>query len=613
MANDRQHWQKALHTLKQYASPRASELERELSSVRSDYTRLGLRASALASERDTLSRKLADADRHIESLHEELEAGARQRAEFDRRLDALGSELDQLRQHNQTLESRLAERDGLVDRLEAGRDRDQARIASLNRELEQTREREQRLQGRLEAQQAEHGREMRRLRDLLDRVQEQQQELLQRHVREVEGLRPGEASQGSAVAGGRTRPALLFGVPLLLGALASAATIDFSDADPASTASADVAEVSPLPEDFSTTAAMPLVGLKPRPLAVQLASLQAGTQPAPPAAPAAVRQTTAPVSKAEEPAPAWGPGGPSLLMDKAVRALRVAKPGFDPAVQQLQRDLLVLGFDIGEADGLKGRRTVQALEEFRRLYLPRETADSTQGGDEDSLVAVIGQFAEQARRDGDRYHVKPAVAAAVRLASERTGVEFGFLMELAAAESNFNPLSRSSESSAAGLFQYTRETWLKDVKSFGEQVGLDFYASKVEYYVDRKGRRRPMIKERDVYRHVLDLRFNPRVSALVAAASIKRNRERLAFSLDRQPGRTDIYLTHFLGPQGAISFLKTLDRNPQRIAGELFPRAAASNQDIFGSGSDKPRTLSEVYQIFDRKFNTDRFKDLNPG
>jgi hypothetical protein len=103
------------------------------------------------------------------------------------------------------------------------------------------------------------------------------------------------------------------------------------------------------------------------------------------------------------------------------------------------------------------------------------------------------------------------------------------------------------------------------------------------------------------------------VSALIAAASVQANIEKLAFSLDREPGRTDIYLSHFLGPQGAISFLKVLDRNPERIAGEAFPRAAAFNQSIFESKSRKPRTVTEVYEIFDRKFNTERFKDWNPS
>jgi hypothetical protein len=252
---------------------------------------------------------------------------------------------------------------------------------------------------------------------------------------------------------------------------------------------------------------------------------------------------------------------------------------------------------------------LQAMEEFRLLYLPEQET-----GDDHHLASVINAFAELAREDAKQFRIDSGVLSAIRLSSRRTGVDFAFLMELAATESNFDAASTSSlGSSAAGLYQFTHDTWLNAIKAHGDKYGLGAYASQVEYFINSRGRRRPMIEHQDIYQHVLDLRFNPRVSALIAAASVQANIEKLAFSLDREPGRTDIYLSHFLGPQGAISFLKVLDRNPERIAGEAFPRAAAFNQSIFESKSRKPRTVTEVYEIFDRKFNTERFKDWNPS
>ena len=72
-------------------------------------------------------------------------------------------------------------------------------------------------------------------------------------------------------------------------------------------------------------------------------------------------------------------------------------------------------------------------------------------------------------------------------------------------------------------------------------------------------------------------------------------------------------MTYFFGASGAISFLKTLYENPDRIADEVFPRAAKNNQTIFRQKSSKPRTVAEIYKMFQRKFSTTRYKDANPS
>jgi hypothetical protein len=79
-----------------------------------------------------------------------------------------------------------------------------------------------------------------------------------------------------------------------------------------------------------------------------------------------------------------------------------------------------------------------------------------------------------------------------------------------------------------------------------------------------------------------------------------------------KPDRTELYLTHFLGPDGAVSFLKTLDENPRTFAVDLFPEAAQSNRSIFNPQTCEPRTLTEVYQVFSEKFHTSRYEDRIP-
>ena len=314
----------------------------------------------------------------------------------------------------------------------------------------------------------------------------------------------------------------------------------------------------------------------------------------------------------------FGPGtldrrGPPLLMPDELPLQPAGALRFDPQVKALQTNLMTLGFTIGQpnADGLHGPQTQRALEEFKLLYFP--LTDQAEMPDNAQLLAAVDKYASQAREDEQQYHIDSGVLAAIRLGSLRTGVEFSFLMELAAVESTFDPSSRAPGSSAAGLFQFRGSTWLESVKVHGAKYGIGKYAEQVEFVVDTDGQRRPVIHDPRLAQHVLDLRYNPRIAALLAAEFVSKNMRRLSSSLEREPGRTELYLSHFLGTRGAISFLRVLDRDPDEIAGEIFPVAARSNRNIFHAGESKPRTMAEVYEIFSRKFNTTRYAEGNPG
>lgn len=294
----------------------------------------------------------------------------------------------------------------------------------------------------------------------------------------------------------------------------------------------------------------------------------------------------------------WGP--PLLLSADASDA---PTAGFDAVVQRQQQGLLALGFDIGEADGFSGPRTRQALYEFRSLYL--SGLEKQPSGI--ALAAIIRNYADLARSDARSFGIDQGVLAAIRLSSVRTGIEFSYLMKLAAVESNFDPVSKSSASSATGLYQFTRDTWLNTIRTHGDKYGLAAYADRIEYTVDRNGYQRPLVRDKAVYEHLMALRNNPRVSAMMAAESVKDSVRRLTRSFDRKPTEADLYLTHFFGTDGAISFLKALDKTPDAPAVDIFPAAAQSNQDIFHPKTCKPRTVDEVYELFGQKFNNWQF------
>ena len=96
----------------------------------------------------------------------------------------------------------------------------------------------------------------------------------------------------------------------------------------------------------------------------------------------------------------------------------------------------------------------------------------------------------------------------------------------------------------------------------------------------------------------------------MAAETVRDSEQLLAHSFDRKPSQTDLYLTHFLGNDAAITFLRSLEQRPNVHALELFPEAANSNRHIFHPSSSGPRTVDEVYALFDTKFSTRRYDDF---
>jgi peptidoglycan hydrolase-like protein with peptidoglycan-binding domain len=280
---------------------------------------------------------------------------------------------------------------------------------------------------------------------------------------------------------------------------------------------------------------------------------------------------------------------------------------YEPDIRELQNGLIALGFDLGIAkpNGELGIKTRQALEEFRQFYLPQddEQADLVS----ESLAALILKSADRARLDAARFNIGSDVLAAIRLGSIRTGVDFSFLMELARVESNFNPAARAPRSSATGLYQFKDHDWLEAIRAFGAEYGLQAYATRVKPVSDTGHEQQPIVRD-PLQLEVLALRLNPRLSTLMIAETIRRNVPILSSKIGHEPGRTELYLAHYLGLDGALKFLELLDKAPATIAGDVFPEEAANNPGVFQGAQHQQRTVAEVYRWLDSKFNTTRYK-----
>ena len=119
-----------------------------------------------------------------------------------------------------------------------------------------------------------------------------------------------------------------------------------------------------------------------------------------------------------------------------------------------------------------------------------------------------------------------SVRTAIARAAEKTGVDFRYLLAQAKLESSLDPTARAGTSSAAGLYQFTNDTWLRTLDRHGAAHGLDWAGEAIE-----GGR----VFDPQLRSQVMALRMNPDASALMAAELAQDNRAELSGALGREP------------------------------------------------------------------------------
>ena len=211
-----------------------------------------------------------------------------------------------------------------------------------------------------------------------------------------------------------------------------------------------------------------------------------------------------------------------------------------------------------------------------------------------SNISTIGQSAVA------HATTKRDVLAAIKTASDRTGVDFTYLVNKASQESSFNPVAKARGSSATGLYQFIDQTWLKTIKTNGEEYGLGAYADKITVGSDGIAR---VANETDK-KAILELRKDPEIAANMAAELAKDNKEALQAKVGGKIGSTEMYLAHFLGSGGAAELLQEMKTNPNAKAADLLPTAADANKSVFfDRETGEAKTVGQIYKTFAKKFD----------
>ena len=191
------------------------------------------------------------------------------------------------------------------------------------------------------------------------------------------------------------------------------------------------------------------------------------------------------------------------------------------------------------------------------------------------------------------------VTTAIATASQKTGIDFNYLLGQAQVESGMRTDARARTSSATGLYQFIEQSWLGVVKEHGQKHGLGWAADSIK----RTSSGRFVVSDAATRRAILSLRTDPNAASVMAAEHASDNKDALEASLGREATGTDLYMAHFLGLGGARKFLRAMDADPDRGAAGMFPAAARANRNIFYAPDGSQRSLGQIYERFTGKLD----------
>ncbi len=194
------------------------------------------------------------------------------------------------------------------------------------------------------------------------------------------------------------------------------------------------------------------------------------------------------------------------------------------------------------------------------------------------------------------------IAGAIRDAARTTGASFEYLLTTAQIESNLNPKAQAATSSAKGLYQFIDQTWLSVMKQAGPALGLAQYANAIVQTPDGSY----AVPDPAAHAAIMKLRSDPAVSAKMAGVFTRSNEAKLAASIGRAPSEGELYIAHFLGPDGAARLIAAAANSPRSNAAAMFPAAAAANRPIFYDRAGHALGAGEVYRRLTGRYEVAR-------
>jgi hypothetical protein len=184
----------------------------------------------------------------------------------------------------------------------------------------------------------------------------------------------------------------------------------------------------------------------------------------------------------------------------------------------------------------------------------------------------------------------------LRQSGVRKGTDFNYLLNVAHGESRFQANAKSKTSSAAGVFQFTEQTWLQMVKTHGAKYGLAAEAQAIKPAANG----RYEVPDAKARQAILAQRNDPKLATLMATELAGDNRKFLEKRLGRKATEGEVYAAHAFGASGALRMIQARTATPDRPADQVLPQAARANKAIFyDRATQAPRTASQIMARLD--------------
>ncbi|TVQ81637.1 MAG: hypothetical protein EA357_12195 [Micavibrio sp.] len=162
------------------------------------------------------------------------------------------------------------------------------------------------------------------------------------------------------------------------------------------------------------------------------------------------------------------------------------------------------------------RRTRQSVSEFRALRNDFDTTGTLTRVEQ----TLIDRITAEARDDARRYDLPLPVAASLRFAAELSGTEVDHFMQRLTETGGIVAGGDPAGLMPSALFKFNVPGFLYMMKNYGGQYGFSYLTDGITV-TERNGAPAVHVEDPALLRHIIALRNNPRVSALMGAEYIK--------------------------------------------------------------------------------------------
>lgn len=197
----------------------------------------------------------------------------------------------------------------------------------------------------------------------------------------------------------------------------------------------------------------------------------------------------------------------------------------------------------------------------------------------------------EAARSASQSGVPDGLVQAFASASQTTGLPFDYFLTTARRESSLDANAAARTSSARGAFQFIEQTWLGMIHEHGQALGLGSEASAVE----RRADGRFVVSDPATKQAVLDLRYDPQLSAVMSGLYLQSNAQDLQNALGRPVTVGEGYVAHVFGPAGGSRLIALAEQQPGRAAADVFPTQARANPGLFYDRAGQPVSMRQLY------------------